>query len=368
MPRNHNTTIRSLLLSAACLLATPIQPAAAKPAAKPQGLWVGGYKYFYEFQGKALKKSGESKANLVFGSTAYFNPRSMTFDGNNDLWITFDGINDNLPAPIVELSHSDFAALKGGNGVKPKVHITEQGSTGIPFTVPGDVAFDQAGDLWVSNQGGQTIMDFTPSQIKKSGSPSPTILLAADFVPVAMRFDASNNLWVEQYQVPYNPSNPLEMGRYAPGDRATSGPATPSLVVTLPQNFNPVDVAFDSAGNLWLAGPGSQGDEIEMFPASDLTGSGEISPTAAVTITSSAFGSVEGSGSCLGGIDFDHTGDLWVSVGADNADCQSSTQIVDFTPSQLGIGGALTPPVTIEQKSNETNLFIPGPIRFGPTP
>jgi hypothetical protein len=103
-----------------------------------------------------------------------------------------------------------------------------------------------------------------------------------------------------------------------------------------------------------------------MIPASDLGGSGQISPSASVMVTSSAFGLLVGTGSCLGGIDFDRSGDLWVSVGAKNADCEANTQVVKFTPGQLGTGGNLTPSVTIGENSKATNLFLPGPLRFGP--
>src|ERR1019366_5833136 len=64
MARNHRTRISSLALAAAGILALSIRIAAAEPAAKEkaQGLWVGGYQYISEFQGKALKKSGTPSA------------------------------------------------------------------------------------------------------------------------------------------------------------------------------------------------------------------------------------------------------------------------------------------------------------------
>jgi hypothetical protein len=138
-------------------------------------------------------------------------------------------------------------------------------------------------------------------------------------------------------------------------------------MVNLPDALHPSDLAFDSSGNMWLAGSSSHGDTIEMFSAGDLSGAGEISPSAAVTITSPAFGPVPDSGSCLGGIDFDHSGDLWVSVHTSSGDCRADVQVVDFTPEQLSAGGSLVPSVSIGQNSTKTNLSFPGPIRFGPT-
>jgi hypothetical protein len=96
-----------------------------------------------------------------------------------------------------------------------------------------------------------------------------------------------------------------------------------------------------------------------MFPAADLGAAGQISPLAAVTLTSPAFAGLEGTGSCLGGSDFDHSGDLWVCGTA-------TTQVVEFTPVQLTARGNLAPAVTISQNPTKTNLFLNGPLRLGP--
>ena len=369
MTGTRTTTIRALTLAIIATVVFSIQIAAAKTKPKSQGLWVGGEKFFSEFQGKPLTKSGTPRGNLVFGSNVYFAPISIAFDGQQNFWAVFSGINNNLPAPALELTRGELAALKGGNLVKPKVIISRQGNSTVPFVNPESIGFDAAGDLWVID-GGQQIVELLASQIKKSGGPTPKITItSSNASPSKLRFDASDNLWVVEFQLPFNPTNPIQLWRFAPGDRTSSGSANPGLIVDLPDLFFFVDLAFDSSGNLWIAGPGSHGDALEMISASNLTGTGEISPPAAVTITSSAFGTLVGSGSCLGGIDFDNSGDLWVSVGTNNADCNgnTATQIVAFTSAQLSAGGILTPSLTIGQNSKQTNLFLPGPLRFGPS-
>ena len=334
-----------------------IQIAAAKPAAKeiPHGLWVGSQTYISEFQGLALEQSGEPGARISFDTKDYFTPLSITFDRHKNLWVTSLGTDNDL-FPIIEISPADIALLKTGKPVKRKVVIIPGEAFGS--SASSGLAFDAAGDLWAANVSGRAIMMFRPNQIEKSGNPWPRIVISSPaFFPWAIRFDASDNLWAT--------ADAQHVFRFAPRDRAASGPPNPSLVVNVPDGLDPVDLAFDSAGNLWLAGPGSSGDEIEMIPASDLTGSGEIAPTAAVTITSSAFGVPADPGTCLGGIDFDDSGDLWASVTGTNAICEADTQVVEFTPSQLSTGGSLTPTVAIGQNSTGTNLFLPGPIRFG---
>jgi hypothetical protein len=348
-------------------LAFSIQIVAAQPAAKPQGLWVAGENYVSEFQGNALRKSGTPRANAAFGSTDFPTPVSITFDRHNNLWIAYGGVNS---PPVIELSPAELASIKSGKPVRPKVILRSRQSGGPdPFIVPGSLAFDLAGDLWVSDNY-RGLLKFLPMQIKKSGAPSPTVLITAqpNFVPEAIRFDASDNLWMSQFQLPYDPSNSLQMGRYAPGDRAASGPATPGLIMNLPDLVFPVSFAFDSAGNIWLAGSNSHNDELEMISATNLGDSGVTSPSAAVKITSSAFSNLPGKSSCFGGIDFDRSGNLWVSFGTSNGDCGfTTTALVEFTPAQLSTGGNLTPSVTIGQNMRKTNLFLPGQIRLGPT-
>lgn len=368
MTHHHVTRIGALALAIAATFAFSIQIAAAKTKAKPQGLWIGGEKYFSEFQGKALKQSGTPHANLAFGSNLYFAPESIAFDAHENLWAVFQGINDNLPSPVLELTRGELAALKAGNLVQPKVIISRQGNSTVPFVSPQSIGFDAAGDLWVID-GGQTLLELTASQIKQSGGPTPKIsITSSNASPSKLRFDASDNLWVVEFQLPFNPTNPIQLWRFAPADRTSSGSAIPGLIVDLPDLFFFVDLAFDNSGNLWIAGPGSHGDALEMISASNLTGTGEIAPPATVTITSSAFGTLVGSGSCLGGIDFDSSGDLWVSVGTNNADCDgnTTTEVAEFTPAQLSTGGNLTPALTIGQNGKQTNLFLPGPLRFGP--
>jgi hypothetical protein len=354
--------IRAIALAAVWIVAFG-QIAAAQPAANGSGLWVGGQLYISEFQGKALKTSGKPAAGIAFGSPDFSNPSSMAFDSHNNLWIGFFEVAGRIQnQPVVGISRADIAALLSGALVKPIILHSRGGAN--PFATPFSIAFDAAGDLWVSSEGQKTgLVELTPKQIAKSGAPTPTIFITeANFVPTAIRFDGSDNLWVTRFQ---SGTTLQQFLRFAPGDRAASGAPNPGLTVDIPNGLHPVDLAFDGSGNLWTAGVIANNEVVEMFSAGDLSGSGEISPTPAVSITSTAFGGPF-AGPCIAGIDFDRAGDLWVSTQAANG-CSGVNQIVEFTPSQLSGGGDLTPSVVLAQNRRKTNFFSPGPIRFGPT-
>jgi len=360
MFRNHRITIRWLALTAACSIVFSLRIAHAGPRSNAQGLWVANENYISEFQGSALESSGAPDARHTFGIKDYLDPFSIAFDHHDNLWITDLSDLRGGDVAIMEVRHTDVASLKRGSMAKRRL-ITPNG-VGVKNTGWLGIDFDAAGDLFVSNTG-QQFLEVPRNRLEKK-RPSPSIVVSlpgSTFIPGAIRFGASDNLWVVAAGV-------SQLLRFAPGDRAASGPPEPGLTVNLPDFFIVMDLSFDRSGNLWLAGLALQGmgpfiDEVEMISAADLAGTGSIFPSVSLTITSSVFGS----GPCLGGIDFDRSGDLWVSVVGSNGVCEADTQLVEFTPSQLSTGGNLTPSVTIGQNSTKTNLAFPGPIRFGPS-
>jgi hypothetical protein len=360
MSWNHKTTICSIALAVG-MVCFSRPDAIAKPAAKAQALWVGGYQYISEFKNKALDEGGATPPNFAFSSSDYGDPSLMTFDRNGNLWIKYQTVNGNLPQ-IVKLSPANRTAIRSLH------HVRARGISDAGFV--GSMAFDASGRLWISDQLGKAIEAFLPKQVGKTGIQSPSISITFATIPGLMRFDGADNLWVEQSQLPFNQSNALQLWRFSPDDRAASGPAQPGLMVTLPDALAPADLAFDGAGNLWIAGASSLGDVIEMFTAEDLSGNGEISPSAAVAITSSAFGNRTSFGSCIGGIDFDQAGDLWTSVGPNGADGCGDRQVVEFTAAQLGASGSLTPALLLRGNGagiNDWFFATVGPIRFGPS-
>jgi hypothetical protein len=265
MTRKYVTRIGALALAITAMLAMSTQMAAARSKASSQGLWVGGEKYFSEFQGNSLLTSGTPKAHLVFGSVDYNSPLSIVFDAHQNLWTVF-GDPNGPPSAAIEISRGDLASLKAHKHVKPKVFIGPKTNTStFPFQFAESIGLDAAGDLWVTDIG-RRLLEFQSSQIKKSGGPAPSVVITptADTYIQKIKFDGSDNLWIVATPMPFNPSDPEQMWRLTPSDRAVSEPANPSLVLNIPGQLTVIDYAFDGSGNLWLAGSDSQGDVIEM--------------------------------------------------------------------------------------------------------
>ena len=115
------------------------------------------------------------------------------------------------------------------------VIFTESTFTGLAG--PETMVFDSSGNLFVSNGSAKTIKKITPSGVKTT--------FASDVDIDGMAFDAFGNLFVSQK----NPDPDAAEGailRFAPDG---------SRKVFVPNISNPQGLAFDEAGNLYVAAP-----------------------------------------------------------------------------------------------------------------
>ena len=334
-----------LILSAVCSSLLSTSAATATPPA--EALWVANGGYISVFDDSALQSSGTPDASLVFSVRDYLLPLAIAINPRRNLWIA--NLSERKPnKAIFEVRHAKISHA-GAKAVNPKL-VTPVGPGVAGHSFIG-LAFDSNGNLWIASGVGQ-IFELEPNQFGRR-HPRPAIVIGPGPFFGAIRFDPSNNLWA-------NASN-TQLWRFPQNDRAT-----PDLIVHLPPNFGIQDLAFDGSANLWVAGADfstpSPGVEILMIPAAVLSGSGEITPPIATTITSAAFGSESGlpAGLCVGGIDFDQSGNLWASTAC------NPPALIAFTPGQQSTGGDLLPSITISPNSSKTNIGGPGPIRFGP--
>jgi sugar lactone lactonase YvrE len=242
----------------------------------------------------------------------------IAFDGAGNLWVT--QLNGNA---VQEYTASQLAS--SGNPT-PAVTLT---ATAGSVDFAGALAFDASGNLWVANEDDTSIVEFAANQLTSSGSPTPVVILTGGGVlgpPSGLAFDASGNLWVSVF--------PSTVVKFTASQLVASGAPTP--VVTLSANgtslVGPRAIAFDAAGNMWV--PNVDGQTISEFTASQIVTSG--SPVPAVVLTPTAAHSLADPI----GVAFDASGDLWVGNG-------EGSSVVEFTPSQLATSGSPTPAVTI---------------------
>jgi hypothetical protein len=238
---------------------------------------------------------------------------------------------------------SSDTAPKGSSQETGGVWVANNGGTSISeFTVaqldssaelvPADtigglentagVAVDGSGNVWVAAYGLDTLWMYSLSQQTGGGSPTPTVKIVSPSLsdPEEIAFDASGTLWVADYD------NGL-VG-FTKSQLAASGTVTAAYTITDGSEPEYWQIAFDKGGNLWVDKVGSPGS-IEEFTPSQLTASGTVTPT--TTITPSVSGS-------LYGLAFDGSGNLWAVY---------ETVAAEIAQSALGSSGTVTPAVTI---------------------
>ncbi len=156
-------------------------------------------------------------AVTITDGTDLASPAFATFDKAGDLWISSEGNNN-----IVEFAASQLTT--GGTPV-PNVIITSPS-----VHAPGQIAFDHTGNLWVANAGNSTVVDFTPTQLASSGTPTATVVITVDDgsvspTPWGLQFDETNRLWVSDY-------TSGDVVKYAPVQLTASGSPTPRITLT----------------------------------------------------------------------------------------------------------------------------------------
>ena len=252
-------------------------------------------------------------------------PAGLAFDASGDLWVTNGSANT-----VVEYAHGQLATGSTAPRATLLPHPTTLGSPSS-LSLPRDLVFTHSGDLWVTNEAGNDLVEYGPSQLV-NGSPAPLATVysgsSGDLsVPLGLGFNSAGDLWVANEQ-----SNDLV--EYTPA-QLVGGSPTPNASISSPSSLDwPYGVTFDRAGDLWVAN--YTGDSVVEYAASQLA---TRSPIPIVTIGPDAAGSINGPDALA----FDRSGDLWVANYDANTDVSS---LVEYTPSQLATGSA-APIVTI---------------------
>jgi sugar lactone lactonase YvrE len=282
--------------------------------------------------------------------------------------------------------------------------IAEAGMTDASVSIhapgSGSLAFDKDGNLWAVGPviGGDMLVRIPAADLGESGTREPDIKITIPAIKCFpfinhIALDASGNLWASACD--------NEVHRLAAADLATSGDKTSDVVFSSVVNNS--GIAFDKAGNLWVAG----GPTLVRFDAARLDTSDADAPDLAISVTAAAppknvlavdevafdkAGNLWGiSGSTvfqLGAADLEGTGDedveASVSFTMDVRGLPSTPAFDDgdglwvgladgyfgrFSPTQLsapskGPGMPVTPSVLISSASISTGL----PLAFFPAP
>lgn len=312
------------------------------PVATSNKLWVTNSNatgQFLGFRSASLAASGTPTADIVarggFG-------RDIAFDKDGNAWVpggtTADAALQRFPASRFAMS----------GAVEPDLEIGIAGSACLPLVA--GLAFDSAGNLWVSSPCRDAVLKLDAASLAASGMATASVTFDIPD-PGGLAFDRAGNLWAASKmdsRVWRFDAAQLSGGGTMPGFKlggyASSNPMDMSLLT-------PSWIAFDSRGDLWANDFG--GNIFYRLGAATLRGSAtsDVQPQVRITL---------GVAALLEGFAFDGEGGLW-SAG-------SSGTIVRLAPAQLDVSsgaGMPTMPSTIidsaDLGSAENLAFYPAP-------
>jgi hypothetical protein len=322
-----------------------------------KALWIANGTNVVEYLPSQLSSTSTSNAapHLAVNSGVFGAPQGVVFDAAGDLWVIDGGTvstGGTVQPALFEFTPQQLSMLGANNAPTPNITIRSSS-----FVFPQQAVFDAKGDLWMSDNGGNAVFVFMPSQLSASNSSAvPNITINSDPAftgPLGITFDAAGDLWVA------NNGTTTIFEFLAAHLPTTSSTVTLNPDVTLSDDGNgsiqaPWALIFDSKGDLFSSNANSPSTIVE-FAASSLTASGK--PTPALTLSPVMQG-MNATLSAPNGIAFDNLGDL--------AAISSATPfgVAFFGQTMLTDGGTNDPNLLIV--GSATTLNAPAGCNFGP--
>jgi sugar lactone lactonase YvrE len=242
----------------------------------------------------------------------------FTFDRAGNVWVLGGTTAD---PPLARYPARLFAS----DGVKSPDVFIDSPSFGSSIPGPKVVAFDPAGNLWVSVVAADKVVMFTAAQLGVSGAPIAAVERSGLTSPQGLAFDGSGNLWVAAHDD--NAVVRIDAARLTAsgtgGDLAITAMSPAPVIRTL----TPISLAFDGAGDLWVNYDGT----LACIRVADQAGTGTKTITPVNQIVTDV-------STLPVGIAFDQDGGLWLA--------HAAGQFARFSSDQLA-AAALPPEIVV---------------------
>jgi sugar lactone lactonase YvrE len=294
MMRFTTRTAASLLMITACASCSDYSPPSGTPGPPDtfeDGLWTssGIPSGFLRLTSAQLQASDSvtPATSITTNSASLSGFNSLAFDATGTLWMT-----SQFDSALIGFSPSVLAT--SGSRAASKVIVSANGS----LDAPSALAFDASHALWVANTNNGTIVRYSAAQLATGGSLTPSVILSGVGHPTGLAFDAAGGLW-------FSEGGGHRVAKFSAAQLVASGHILPEVVLTShgPDISNPVGLAFDAAGNLWIANAGLS--NVIALHANHLATTASVNADI-VLASSSTFPQLPL------GLAFDDHGNLWV--------------------------------------------------------
>jgi len=257
-------------------------------------------------------------------ATGFSNPHGIAFDSSGNLWVADQG-NDRVVEFTPPFSTGEAASLVIGQA--DFTHAA-YATTSTGMYEPTGIAFDPSGNLWVADLANCRVLEFARGAGFTDGQAASLVLGQADFThgaasttstglsfPYGLTFDSSGNLWVADD----GNNRVLEFARGAgfTNDQAASlvlgqTALTQKVSATTQTGMTqPLGVAFDTSGSLWVVDYGN--NRALEFTSPFSTGQAASVVLGQVDFNSRATGTSATTLSIPEDIATDSSGNVWVT-------------------------------------------------------
>ena len=209
-------------------------------------------------------------------------PQGLAFDASGVMWVSAMG-EDTLRAFSIE--------RREAGGTVDATSMLQSSA----LMIPQGIVFDKNGTLWVTDDLNE-LLGFSATQLAAGGNNITPAFHLTDTLTTnpgmqGIAFDAEGNAWIVEALAG-------QVVEYTAAQLATSGRTAPNIRLTSNMSA-PVDLAFDSHGNLWVA---NESAGVTGYQSTQITVTGSPSPHFA------AFAVLD----APRGIAFDQSGSLYV--------------------------------------------------------
>src|SRR6202034_1572249 len=209
-------------------------------------LWMAdassSFNHVIEFKASSLKLGfpPNRSADDILRDTQFNGPIGVIFHAG-DLWVSSSGSEGNQVFKIFKFLPS---SLKTSGFQTAAVTLTPD--VGNSLDGPIGMAFDSKGNLWVANGFANTIVEFAAKSIKTTGSPTPVVTIGSNGgsldSPAGLAFDNSGDLAVSN-----RGTNPIAF--FHKSLLAASGSPTPSALLQSSALSSPFQIVFGPSIN-----------------------------------------------------------------------------------------------------------------------
>ncbi|PYR59860.1 MAG: hypothetical protein DMF91_13660 [Acidobacteria bacterium] len=210
-------------------------------------------------------------AATATGSSLHF-PNGVAVEASGNLWVV-DGLNYRVLQFRAPITNGESASVVLGQPDLTSNAQNNGGRTAKSLGGPGGIAMDASGNLWVGDNGANgRVLKYAPPFTDFMAA--SLVLGAPDFTsvnsgvsqtsvptPVGLAFDSAGNIWVAdeqtnrvlRFNAPFTNGEPASVVLGQP-NFTSSAAATPPTATSL---NHPESVTVDSSGNVWVADSGN---------------------------------------------------------------------------------------------------------------